>query len=94
MTRQELIRRLVRKERKTLVYTFAQITAAIASMSPAEQTSFTDAINAEDKALIADVLFTFMDNHMDAAALAVVNSKIVADRIDIDDVAAAIPNVA
>ena len=90
MTRQELLKKLARKERKGFSYTFAQVTSALASMSPAEKQSLSDAINAEDKALLADILFTFFDAKKDADALAAVNAKITNDKIDIDDVAAAL----
>lgn len=90
MTRQELIKKLVRKERKGISYTFAQVTSTLASMSPAEKQSLADAINADDKVLLADILFTFFDVKKDADALASVNAKITNDKIDIDDIADAL----
>lgn len=93
MTRDELLKKLARKERKGLSYTFAQVTSALASMSPAEKQSLADAINAEDKVLLADILFTFFDVKKDAAALVLVNAKINNNKIDIDDVAAALNGI-
>lgn len=90
MTRQELINLLVRKERRAITYTVAQVLTKIASMTAAEKQALADAINTSDKSIIGDIVDTFFDKEKQADALAAVNSKIVNDRINIDDIADAL----
>lgn len=90
MTRQELINLLVRKERRAITYTVAQVLTKIASMTAAEKQALADAINTRDKSIIGDIVDTFFDKEKRADALAAINSKIVNDRIDIDDIADAL----
>ena len=90
MTRQELIKKLIRKERKTLSYDFAKVLSVVNAATPAEQASLVAAINTEDKILVADILLTLFDKTKDADALAILDSKIVNDKIDIDEVASVV----
>ena len=90
MTRQQLINRLVRYEAKQIMYTATSVLTALGTASQAEKDALAAAVNAEDKNLLADIVFTLFDNRRKADALDIVNSKISNDKIDIDDVAAAI----
>lgn len=90
MTKQELIEKLIRKERKDLSYSFTKITSVIGAATKAEQASLVSAINTEDKALLADILLTLFGAAKDTDALAVVKAKIINDKVDINEVAAAL----
>lgn len=90
MTRQELINLLVSKERRSINYTVAQVLTKIASMTAAEKQALADAINTSDKSIIGNIVDTFFDKEKRADALAAVKSKIVNDRINIDDIADAL----
>ena len=59
-------------------------------MTAAEKQALADAINTSDKSIIGDIVDTFFDKEKRADALAVVNSKIVNDLINIDDIANAL----
>ena len=88
MTRQELIDKLVAAEKKNLSYTTTQIITAIATATTAEKDSLASAIMAEDGNLVGAILLTLFAAKKTVDATNSVNAKIVADRIDIDDVAA------
>ena len=88
MTREEFLAKLEANKRSTIMYTTAQVVSAIAAASLAEKDALANAVNTKDTALIGAIVHTLFESKRGTDAQAAVNSMIVADRIDIDDIVA------
>ena len=88
MTRAEFLAKLAANKRNTIMYTTAQVVAAISSASVAEKEALANAVNTKDTSLIGNIVHTLFESRRSADAQDAVNSMIVADRIDIDDIVA------
>jgi len=88
MTREQLLAKLVENKRNNIMYTTAQVISAISSASVAEKDALATAVNMKDASLVGAIVSTLFESKRGADAQAAVNSMIVADRIDIDDIVA------